>query len=598
MLLKKIYQKVFFILNCQYSRVRAFFFNPYIDKKGSTFKKQMNIDVINNITCDFDVFNKTITLDNPLWDKDFIHDVKWEKKWHKVLPYKKRGRSDVKVPWEFGRGSVFTQSALISCSDYTTIGNYKSLVYSFYKNNIAGYGVQWQCTMDVSIRLVNILVSKMMLNQFTKVDDQCFEKTIGITIREHFKFISSNLEVFNGSLKNNHYLADILGKVWYFCYVEEDEAQLIKLLDEMDVEYRSQYLKDGSNFEGSISYHFLSTEIFILTLLPIIDFYKSKQKPFTHPSLITILVNAINFANFATSSLGFPSRIGDDDSGVVIRPVKLSNIAINKKNQYITINRLNAFNSFLKFYYEQSNVNYTQEIVGTLLGLKEISFNKVIKQKTYDDFGLYKYEKSGFELFFRHLKELGTKGLGGHNHQDDTSFELFFEGFPYIVDPGTYCYTSEPIKRNQYRSSFKHNLVKVNDNEQFDMLEGQKGLFKLDNRLNTRSDFKKGANKDSITTNRMGLDITRTIDKKTLSIIDFIDTENGVARFHLHPSLKVIKNDKGVVVNKVQLIFESQYPLVININKYYYSDYYLNEEKASVIEVLFHRELITCFERV
>ena len=52
-------------------------------------------------------------------------------------------------------------------------------------------------------------------------------------------------------------------------------------------------------------------------------------------------------------------------------------------------------------------------------------------------------------------------GNGGHAHADMLSFDVAAQGRPILIDPGTYCYTSEPPWREYFRSSAAHNTVTV-----------------------------------------------------------------------------------------------------------------------------------------
>ena len=61
--------------------------------------------------------------------------------------------------------------------------------------------------------------------------------------------------------------------------------------------------------------------------------------------------------------------------------------------------------------------------------------------------------------------DVGQNGNGGHAHNDLFSFELSFGGEPFVVDPGTYSYTSDATQRNLFRSTAAHNTVVVADAE-------------------------------------------------------------------------------------------------------------------------------------
>ena len=52
---------------------------------------------------------------------------------------------------------------------------------------------------------------------------------------------------------------------------------------------------------------------------------------------------------------------------------------------------------------------------------------------------------------------VGTAGFGNHKHNDLLGFEYHVDGVPVLVDPGSYVYTSDPDARNLFRSTLSHN---------------------------------------------------------------------------------------------------------------------------------------------
>ena len=61
--------------------------------------------------------------------------------------------------------------------------------------------------------------------------------------------------------------------------------------------------------------------------------------------------------------------------------------------------------------------------------------------------------------------DIGMEGWGGHGHNDTLSFEYWADGHPFIVDSGTYCYTSDQEMRQDLRSVRAHNTVMVDGQE-------------------------------------------------------------------------------------------------------------------------------------
>lgn len=65
--------------------------------------------------------------------------------------------------------------------------------------------------------------------------------------------------------------------------------------------------------------------------------------------------------------------------------------------------------------------------------------------------------------------KIGVNGVGPHKHNDWLSFELCVDDQPVIIDPGTYCYTSNMEMRRLFRSTKYHNTVVVDAKEQIEI---------------------------------------------------------------------------------------------------------------------------------
>jgi hypothetical protein len=66
----------------------------------------------------------------------------------------------------------------------------------------------------------------------------------------------------------------------------------------------------------------------------------------------------------------------------------------------------------------------------------------------------------------RLIFDTGPLGEGGHTHADLLSIQLAAFGEPYIVDPGTYCYSADPAERDRYRGTAAHSTLTVDGRDQ------------------------------------------------------------------------------------------------------------------------------------
>ena len=65
---------------------------------------------------------------------------------------------------------------------------------------------------------------------------------------------------------------------------------------------------------------------------------------------------------------------------------------------------------------------------------------------------------------------LGFGSIAAHGHADALSFQMFVDGHPVFIDPGTYLYSYDADSRNAYRKTISHNTVCVNGKDQSEML--------------------------------------------------------------------------------------------------------------------------------
>jgi len=225
------------------------------------------------------------------WQLDFKSGYRWsESTWHKDIPHGHKPGVDIKVPWELARMQHLPQFAfayaLATAETHGTGGGIKQkeehsaaagvfaepAVYvrefrnqtlDFIATNPPRFGVNWNSTMDIAIRVVNWLVVYDLFRAYGVKFDEEFEKVFTRSVYGHGLHIVSNLE-WRAALRSNHYLADIGGLLFvaaYLCINPETDAWLAFAVQELIKETELQFYPDGANFEASTSYHRFSAEI-------------------------------------------------------------------------------------------------------------------------------------------------------------------------------------------------------------------------------------------------------------------------------------------------------------------------------------------------
>jgi hypothetical protein len=207
------------------------------------------------------------------WQLDFKSGYRWsESSWYEdiVIPKNALG-ADIKVPWELARCQHLPQLALAYRLETEPslrtryAREFRNQLLDFMANNPPGFGVNWRCTMDVSIRISNWLLAYDLFASSDVRFDDGFEVLLFRSAVEHTKHIVGNVE-WTQSGRSNHYLSNVIGLLLLTAYLPpntETDAWAGWALRELVFEIRTQFDSDGANREGSTSYHRLSTEMAI-----------------------------------------------------------------------------------------------------------------------------------------------------------------------------------------------------------------------------------------------------------------------------------------------------------------------------------------------
>jgi hypothetical protein len=208
------------------------------------------------------------------WHLDFKSGYRWQEgTWHGDIRFGDLPGVDVKIPWELSRMQHLPTLALACHFAATGIAGFetpetyarefRNQVLDFIATNPPGFGVNWACAMDVAIRIANLLVARDIIAACgTRLDDE-FEAIFVASVKAHARHIAANLE-WSPEVRGNHYIANIAGLLFAAIYLpcnDETDAWLAFSVQELIAEVAYQFHEDGSNFEASVCYHRLSSEM-------------------------------------------------------------------------------------------------------------------------------------------------------------------------------------------------------------------------------------------------------------------------------------------------------------------------------------------------
>ena len=373
------------------------------------------------------------------------------------------GLADIKHPWELGRCQHF--AALTQAFRITGRAEFAHEVLDeiadFMQANPEGRGIQWTCTMDVALRAASWA---MALEDLREARFQ-HEGMTGAyeALYHHGHFIFENLEN-HYEVTSNHLLSNVVGLFFVALVFDGDPVSLEWeefCRSSLEKEIEVQVLPDGADYESSVPYHRLVTELFLAGA----RLAECRGRPLSE-AYLSRLASMIDFMVGCLRPDGLMPVVGDADDG-----------------------RVHIFSG-----YGTNDPRDPSHLFGPAAAMFGRADWRAHEGKAGSwETGFWGYDpKEGaaseagatapIARLFPHAGlavlrtkdawllvtngETGTRGFGNHKHNDLLSFEFHAEGGPWIVDPGSYVYTGDPEARNLHRGTSFHSTVQLGDIEQ------------------------------------------------------------------------------------------------------------------------------------
>ena len=406
--------------------------------------------------------------ENLPWNEDFKTGFKWDNKFYKDIKIVNlSNNSDVKVPWELSRFQhIFTigKAYWITNSEKYAL-EFKTEIEDWIEKNPVEMSVNWTCTMDVSIRAVNWICGYFFFKESSSIEDK-FWLELNKSLYLHGRFIYKNLEN-QGQHNTNHYLSNLIGLIWLGLYFGDfhiadkekknnTEDWLGFGISELESEMQKEVNDDGTDYESSTSYHRLVTEMFLITTI-----LCNKNDINFSNEYMQKLEKMCEFIMDITKPNGLASIIGDADDG---RLMIQSNYCNWNKRDFRNILAI-AGEYFNRDDFRIIGNDYKEDALWIIGNYKYVDKRIYLKSKAYSKGGYYIIRNDRTYCIIR-CGELSCRGEGGHSHNDKLSFELNIDGEDFIIDPGTYKYTSDYKMRNLFRSTRMHNTLCIDNLEQ------------------------------------------------------------------------------------------------------------------------------------
>jgi uncharacterized heparinase superfamily protein len=372
--------------------------------------------------------------------------------------------ADIKLPWELARCQhwpVLGQAYRLTGDDRFAWEIAHEL-RDFMAANPVGTAVNWACTMDVALRAANWALALELIR--TCDLPQEFWLSAYEALFDHGAFIERHLE--NGyEVTSNHFLSNVVG-LFYVAAVFRDlprgeqwDRQCREWLNqEMDV----QVLADGADYESSVPYHRLVTELF----LGAARLAQASDAPLPD-RLLERLAAMIDYLAAVMRPDGLMPQVGDADDG---RLHILSDYGSwqpqDARHLFGPAAALLRRGDWAR--HAGAWGDWETEWWGLDPRSPDPGPSHPPPVRHFPLAGLTVIRRPGDYLLITN-GVVGTGGFGNHKHNDLLGFEYHAGGEPLIVDPGSFVYTSDPEARNLFRSTRSHNTIGIDDVEQNEM---------------------------------------------------------------------------------------------------------------------------------
>ena len=518
------------------------------------------------------------------WHAGFQTPNEWPLTFSYALKYKQRDDiGDARINWELNRHFQFALLAknYAASHDKKYLDEFTQLFEDWNEKNPFLWGISWTSVMEIAIRCSNWCYAYCFLksaNAPKELLDRLHTGILNMTdyITKHYSRYSS---------ANNHLIVEAyaIGQTGILC---NHELWIRLAVDVLSRELSLQNYSDGVNKELSLHYQSFYMEAMGLMMRLLI-----KNGYSVPESWKPILEKMCAYVSDCMGDHGESIVFGDDDEGKILDlqgglenhyQYSLGLLSVMLDKQYTDLTHLKC-----------ENINWLfSETELSAAGKKPVYQSPLCACYKEGGNTILRSEDRSILIGIDHAA-LGFGSIAAHGHADALSFQMFVNGQPLFVDPGTYIYHCDLNARNAFRKTENHNTVTVGEKDQSEML----GAFLWGKRAECKLiRFEKQADKVTLIAEHDGycpIIHRRTFEfdgKRKLCIMDQISAVcDYTLTYMIAPNATVaIENDSvsismGACTCKID--FESAENLEISTREAVYSDRYGVKKETTVVRV-------------
>jgi hypothetical protein len=326
-------------------------------------------------------------------------------------------------------------------------------------DNPPGYGINWASSLEVAYRLIAWCWALFLIRDSRSLSHEALSHIL-TSIWAHARHVERYLSYYFSP--NTHLTGEALGLFYAgVLFPEFRRARRWRTLGREILvrESERQILPDGVYFEHSTWYQRYTLETYFHFII------LAAQNGVSTPVRVLRRVAAmLDFLLAVRRPDGSMPQIGDADGGYVLplarRPVEdfrgVFAVGAALLGNQDSAWAAGAAEAEVRWLLGDDGVRTLREL--------EHPRPSAGSSRLFPDGG-YIVMRSGWDPAAHHMifdvGPLGCSRSAGHGHADLLGIQCSVYGEPYIVDPGTFCYTPDAGSRDFFRGTFAHSTVVV-----------------------------------------------------------------------------------------------------------------------------------------
>jgi hypothetical protein len=322
--------------------------------------------------------------------------------------------------------------------------------------NPYAYSVNWACTMEAAMRVMTWTWLFGVFGRSSAWQGGGFRQSFLVALWLHVDFTHRQIE--RADVNGNHFTADaaalvVGGELFGDCAHGRRWLSLGRA--DLDREIRLQVFADGVDYEASVPYHRLVTELFFTAA-----FSQRSTGRLSKVYQQRLAVMARFIAAYSRID-GSTPLWGDGDDA---RVLPFGDQALGDHRYLIGLVGLMQGDADLLALHSGSVCEAFWWFGAEAAERLATAATKLPGSQAFSEAGVF-IMRNQVDHVFIDCGPIGLAGRGGHGHNDALSFEAMLGGVLLISDSGSFVYTGDPAARNRFRGTSRHNTPAVDGSE-------------------------------------------------------------------------------------------------------------------------------------